>query len=439
MGKFLTLAVFLSVICHMFVFEQGLGGDGWGYYAIVESVVFDGDLDLNNNVYGVYNGFKKSSDGRWITQYPPGLAIMDAPFVLLSQVLFGSIVIPREAVDSHHVYKNVPNIVLIRSMGVVLAHNFYTLLGLVLLFLLLLKSGFSDYIASGLVFVGYFSSPLHFYAQSGMSHADSFFMLVLLLYLFEKYLDRHGSRQLFLIGMISGLASAVRLPNVMIFFVVLVFLFFLDGRIGKIKSVSLLSLGFLSVVWVVPVFYLIHSGSFYPGYSSGLEFNRLPALNILFSLRRGFFWFYPVFLLVFPGIFLHLKHSDRKTKIVGFFAGSCLAVMVVLYGYFSEWFNPGSYTQRYLTGAVPFFIFCMAPCFKMKGKSFVIVLLFTVFTLLYSYSLFLLSISRKLNFPNGEAWALYITDFLYYFKQNLTIKDIFDGIKENLLFLKQMS
>ncbi len=436
MGKFLALAVFLSIISHMVVFEQGLGGDGWGYYAVVESAVIDGDLDLNNNIYGVYNGFKKDPNGRWITQYPPGLAIMDAPFVLLMQTICGSVSIPRGAVDSHPIYKNVPDIVLIRSMGVILAHNFYTLLGLLLLFLLLLKCGFSDYISSVLVFIGYFSSPLHFYAQSGMSHANSFFMLTLLLFLFEKYVNACKLKYPFLIGMIIGLASAVRLTNVLMFLVTLVFLFCLSGRIGKIKSVVLLTLGFCSVVWVVPIFYWVQSGCFYPSYSSGFELNRLPMVNILFSLKRGFLWFYPIFILFIPGMFGHFRNSNRNIKIISAFSVSCLIVSVTAYGYFSEWFNPGSYTQRYLTGSVPFFIFCMAPCFKFKGKLSIFVTLFAVLSVIYSYSLFLLSMSKTLKFPNGEMWALYITDFLYYFKQNVTVKDVVDGIIQNLLFLK---
>lgn len=436
MGKFLIPAVFLSIICHMVIFEQGLGGDGWGYYAIVESAVIDGDFDLDNNIYGVYNGFKKAPDGRWITQYPPGLAIMDAPFVLLAQAMSGCVSIPRKAVDFHPVYKNVPDIVLIRSVGVILAHNFYTLLGLLLLFLLLLKCGFSDYVASVLVFIGYFSSPLHFYAQSGMSHANSFFMLTLLLFVFEKYVNVCKQKYLFLLGMIIGLASAVRLPNVLMFVVMMIFLFGLTNRIGKIKSVVLLTLGFCSVVWVVPIFYWVHSGNFYPSYSSGFEVNRFPIVNILFSLKRGFLWFYPIFILFIPGLFGHFRNSNRTVKIITAFSVSCLIVLTTAYGYFSEWFNPGSYTQRYLTGCVPFFIFCMAPCFKFKGKLSVSVIAFAILSVIYSYSLFLLSISKTLEFPNGEIWALYITDFLYYFKQNITIKDVVDGIRQNLIFLK---
>jgi len=436
MGKFFALAVFLSIVCHMFIFEQGLGGDGWGYYAVLESAIVDGDFDLNNNIYGVYNGFKKAPDGRWITQYPPGLAIMDAPFVLLAQTMSGCVSIPRKVINSHPVYKNIPDIVLISSVGVILAHNFYTILGLLLLFLLLLKCGFSYYAASGLVFVGYFSSPLHFYAQSGMSHANSFFMLASLLWVFEKYVNACKSKYLFVMGMIIGLACAVRLANASILFVTIIFLFGLNHRIGKMKSVFLLILGFCCTAWVVPIFYRAHSGLFYPSYSSGLEFNRFPIMNILFSLKRGFLWFFPVFILFIPGMFLHYRNSNRNVKIISVFSMSCLIVLITAYGYFSEWFNPGSYTQRYLTGCVPFFIFCMAPCFKFKGKLFVPVTVFVILSVIYCYSLFLLSISKTLEFPNGEMWPLYITDFLYYFKQDVAIKDVFDGIRQNLISLK---
>jgi len=166
--------VLFLVALHMAAFEQGMGGDGWGYYAILESAVIDHDLNLDNNIYGTYNGFKKDSEtGRWITQYPPGMALMDAPFFCIANRLYPVIGprLPEVSLSSEKKETQpVSNLTLTRILGVIAAHNFYTLMGLLLIFMTLRKHLLPPLPASLLVAATYFATPLHFYGQSGMSH-----------------------------------------------------------------------------------------------------------------------------------------------------------------------------------------------------------------------------------------------------------------------------
>ena len=64
LSRYFILIVLLGIAGHMLLFEQGLGGDGWGYYATCESVWIDGDLNLDNNMYGVYKRIHKRPANR---------------------------------------------------------------------------------------------------------------------------------------------------------------------------------------------------------------------------------------------------------------------------------------------------------------------------------------------------------------------------------------
>ena len=77
--------VFLILVLglHCLIFEDGLGGnDGWGHFANLESIIEDRDLDLGNNMYGWNgNGTKYcEKTERWVTGYPLGMTLLDAPF-----------------------------------------------------------------------------------------------------------------------------------------------------------------------------------------------------------------------------------------------------------------------------------------------------------------------------------------------------------------------
>lgn len=424
----------------MLVFEQGMSGDGWGYYAITESIVADGDFNLDNNIYGVYNGLTKDNQtGRWLTQYPPGTSILDAPFFYAAtktaqklNLQFEPLTLPETSSVKQLPPSAIPGIV-----GVILAHNFYALAGLLFIFFTLRINGFSSVSSALIVFAGYLASPLHFYGQSGMSHAGSFCILSVILWLFARIVRSHKIWIWFWIGLLCALATAVRLPNaVMACIAFLAILYMSIDR--KIKSIFLLASGFVCLIWIIPLFYFFHAGQFGSSYSGSFFFDRAPLINILFSTQRGFMVFHPFFLLVIPGIIFYIasKKFSSDSKIVATFAFFSAIILSAIYGYYGEWWGSGSYSQRYLTDVTGLFIVCLASVYKSKKIVKFSVIAFTVATILFSYGLFIVSISRTIDFPNGDIWTLNIFDFKYLFEQNITGKDIITGLKNNVYGIK---
>lgn len=428
----------------MFIFEQGMGGDGWGYYAICESVVIDNDLNLDNNIYGIYNGFTKDSEtGHFITQYPPGLALMDCPFFLTANSIAARVKteIPQTAISHTQNSNEMTQKTLIRVFGIILAHNFYALLGLILLYLTLIHNNISRKTASVLIFFSYFASPLHYYAQSGMSHANSFFVISAILYLFSKYVHTGKQNLWFFIGLFCGLGMAVRYVNALMLPICCFFLV-ISCRNRKISSLIKLFLGFFIIASILPVFWWIHANRLSPAYTGVFSFNRLPLINILFSLKRGFFVFHPFFILFIPGFLaFFIKNKNEQTsaqKIVGWFSFISLITLCSVYGYWGEWWGADAYSQRFVLDCLACFVFCIAPVFN-RWFDKIPFRIFCSLTLLWSYLIFIISISHIINFPNNTFWAESIIDFKYLFTQNISIADIFNGVYDHSVTLKAVS
>ena len=442
MKKFFVFVIFVTISIHMFVFEQGMGGDGWGYYAILESVVVDRDLNLDNNIYGIYNGFTQDPEtGRFITQYPPGLALMDFPFFLIADSvaqIFRS-KIPDNSISHTQNADNITPLTLIRIFSVILAHNFYALLGLFLLYLTLVRNNISSVTAGFLIFFSYFASPLHYYAQSGMSHSNSFFVISAILYLFSKYVHTKKHNLWFFIGLFCGLGMAVRYVNALMFPVCCFFLL-LNCKDRKLGTLFKLFAGFAVVACILPCFWWLHAGQLRPGYTGNFSFDRLPLINILFSLKRGFLVFHPLFILFIPGFFaFFIKYKEKSSeKVVAWFAFISLITLCTVYGYWGEWWGADAYSQRFVLDCLACFVFCMAPFFsylfsKLPGR------IFCFLALLYSYTIFIISISHVITFPNETFWAESILDFKCLIPQYILLEDVLKGVYNHSVTMKAIS
>ena len=442
MKKLFVIVIFVSILIHMFIFEQGMGGDGWGYYAILESIVIDKDLNLDNNIYGIYNGFTQDpKSGRFITQYPPGLALMDFPFFMTADFIAGKFKskIPDNSISHTQNAGNITSTTLIRIFGVILSHNFYAFLGLLLLYLTLIRNNIPSAVSAMLIFFSYFASPLHYYAQSGMSHSNSFFVISAILFLFSKYVHGRKENLWFFIGLFCGLGMAVRYVNALMLPICGFFLL-LNCKNRKLSSLFKLFIGFGVIASVLPLFWWFHAHQFRPGYTGNFSFDRLPLLNILFSFKRGFLIFHPFFVLFIPGFFMFLTKYKAKSpeKITAWFSFVSLITLCSVYGYWGEWWGADSYSQRFVLDCLACFVFCAAPLFgylfkKIPGK------IFCFSTFFWSYLIFIISISHVINFPNETFWTESFTDFKYLYIQETSVTEILKGVYDHSVTMKAVS
>jgi hypothetical protein len=424
---------------HMLVWERGLAGDGWGYFSTLESIVEDHDLDLTNNRYAVINGISYDAKiGKWVAQYPPGLAIFDAPMYLLGK--FASArgwvhpTIPPEKM--RYAYKQVNAQTLTRILFVVLSHNLYALAAIVLIYVALRRLGFSDGWAALAAALAFFGSQLQFYAQNGMSHAVSTCMSAAVAAILAGICARPegGLGRWYVLGLAVGAGAIVRYASALFSLPVglaLLVLYRKDWRRLFAKGL-VFSAGVLSLLWVLPVYLKLQVGEWFAStYTPGWDFDPTnpPLWNELLSPRHGFFWYHPFFLIVVATLLWTVVKGDPERPERRSFAGTgllALATLGALYGTWVNWWGDASYSQRYLTETIPF----LAPgiaIFLTNGRRVPRMAVALGLTVL-SYGFFLLSNAGLAYDAVEDGPGSYISDYRIIFDQHMTLSDVLHRI-----------
>ncbi|HSU81375.1 MAG TPA: hypothetical protein VLR69_03095, partial [Thermoanaerobaculia bacterium] len=363
-------AVLLLAALHMLVFDRGLGGDGWAGFATLESLADDGDPWVENQTRGVMNGLVGAPGGHLVLhhlvmQYPPGILALDAlPFLagraagrlLPARWMAGGVDLPPVG--------RVPRGVFLSAAMIVLARNLATLLGLLWLGRALRRMGFSEGIAAASAALAFFGGPLIFYSLVGMSHAPAFALAALLLLALVRQRESGSWRLALAAGAIVGAAALVRYGSIALAAPAVVAIALggpgvdrpgLKSRAaggrpsGTSKELFAFAAGLALALLPIVVWWEWLFGSWRPPYGGIWMITAASPWNVLFAPVHGLFLFHPALLLAAAGLVVMLRWSPRW----GWIAVVWFLAMAVLYGWWSEWSNPGGYGQRFLIDALP--------------------------------------------------------------------------------------
>jgi hypothetical protein len=423
---------------HMLVWERGLAGDGWGYFSTLESVIEDRDLDLTNNRYAVINGLSYNAKvQRWVAQYPPGLALFDAPFYVAGKIAYarGWVRPQIDPARMRSAYEGVDAQTLTRILFVVLAHNVYAALTLVLIHASLRRLRFTPGWAAFATALCFFGSPLHFYAQNGMSHAVSCLMAAATAFVLSGICARPEgrARRWFWLGVTVGGGAVVRYASGLLSVPVAVALLALEWRRWRrlLGRGLLYAAGLAAVIWILPVYLRLQVGEWFAStYTPNWTFDPQapPLYNVLLHARHGFLRYHPLFWLALAGIGGALLRGGISPA-RRLFAGTGLAALLALgaiYGLWFAWWGGASYSQRFLTDVVPFLAPGLA-LFLTRGRRPWRVSLALALTAV-SYVFFLLS-NAGLAYdvvPFGPGQT--VSDYRFVLDQGLTFPEIWDRI-----------
>jgi len=437
------LLVLTLVAFHMLVWERGLAGDGWGYFSTLESIIEDHDVDLTNNRYAVINGLGFNEKvQRWLAQYPPGLAFFDAPFYLAGKFAYArGWVRPTIPPEKMRVaYEGVDSQTLARILFVVLAHNVYALLALVLIDATLRRLGFSEGWSAFVTALSFFGSPLHFYAQNGMSHAVSTFVAAAAAYLMAGICVQPFGRVggWFWFGVTVGLGAVIRYAGALFAVPAGLMLFLLYRKDARrlLASGVAFSAGVLAVLWVIPMYLKLQTGSWFDTtYTTHWVFDpkNPPLWNVLLSPHHGFLLYHPLFFLALAGIGRALVGATVSSDSAGSarraFAGFTLTAVVALglvYGLWFTWWGGDCYSQRFLIETVPFLAAGLA-IFLTRGRRVWRVGLTLPLTLI-SYLFFLLSNAGLVYSGIAHGPGDRLTDYWYALDRGMTIPEVWHAI-----------
>lgn len=456
------LLVVIPILFHCFFFEAGVGGaDGWSYFANLESLVLDRDLDLTNNRIQFPESHPArpyiwcAETQRWVTHEPLGPAFFDAPFYVLGR--WATRVWRPKISLSRPPYSTLDSRTIMLVLFVSLAHNVYAAAAMVLVYLALFEMGARPLAAMGTALLVFFGGPLHFYACNGMSHAPATLAMAAFFYVAARVI-RHRSDcarwKLYVLGCAIGLTSIMRYVCGVIALPVgaCIFLFSLRDECRARQSPGVvrrswlrwigsafldqfvLALGCWSVAWITLAYWRVQFGHFTGNphantHEFALTFWPPPLVKILFSARHGFFAFSPMFLLAMVGfgeLLALRKRSERSHVRLAVAALASFAAIAFVYDSYDEWAGDGTYSTRFLTECVVLMSFGLWH-FLEKGRWIKWPWLRWVTAGLlcaFSYSLFLLTRARLIYQEDAYDVGRSLWAYLYVFKEGTRLGQI---------------
>jgi hypothetical protein len=401
------MAALAAVALHLAVFDRGLGGDGWATFAFLESVLDDGDTYLENNHRGVMNGLLARPDGHLVMQYPPGVAALDLVPLLLGRAadamlpaawLAGGVVVPPVG--------PVPRRAFLEVAAIVAARNLAVLVGLVAIVAALRRLGHDDRRSAATAALTFFGGPLVFYGLVGASHAPSFALASLLLWVLVKSDAVPADGLAVAAGALVGAAVLVRYSAVALLLAALL----VRPATGRRRAVVLALIGCALPLTVLPPFWRLHHGRWWPlPYGGSLEPTLAAPWNVLFAPQHGVAFFHPALLIAAFGLVWAWRRRGESGRRLHAAALLWLVSVATLHGWWSDWANPGGWGQRFVTDALPALALGFAALAAGKWKRTTLAAAAVGAAL--TWWLFFAAVGGLARAPAGHPWPQRLADY----------------------------
>ena len=389
-----------------FTYQSEIWADKAGYYAYLPAAF---KFDFNSNKFPdsidvkTGNGFTlDQKTGKVITKYTCGVALMQAPFFLIADIIAEPLGFDRDGFSK--VYHSSINV----------ASVFYLVLGFIFLFKFL-SARFGNKTSFFTIFSLFFATNLYYYSidETGMSHIYSFSLFCMFLYFIQStnYLKKNGYLISLLFGLLTGLIILIR-PTNMMFLSAFLFLdinekrdvFDRFKRLINYKTLIPCLVGILLVISPQLLYWNYLSGSFirYSYANEGFNWLDPKLLHTWFSPNNGLFLYTPFYLLIVGSLFLMIKNK----KVNGIFISILFLIMSYVFSSWWMWsfgcsFGSRSYVEYLSLFSIPI-AYMFLGILKMKPLKLIVlsivILVFVAFNLklIYAYDG---------CFYGGNAWS----------------------------------
>lgn len=440
----LTISILLSIILFAFSTDRKvIGSDGIGYNAYLPAILIDSDLSftklINRHVTSSgrevqeiktcpptlpicneYLGLLPSENGGWFNKYPVGIAVVTAPTYLVADGLVQLTSGQRDGLSPFYQYAIVINTILVSQIGLyftyrVLKKRFSIKLTLLLLTILVFGTNFLHYIVY----------------EPSMSHIYSYTLIVILIFLLDKYLTKKTNKTLFLMGLTLAFIGLIRNLNILVG--IIPFLLILSEQRPDMRIKMAIKLFFMwgltTFIVMIPQFlyWKYATGNFiaysYPGEVFNLSTPHL--YEILFQVQsNGLFFWHPLLLLVIPGIYFWIKSKDKISLVSTIFL---IALIYLLSCWWAYWFGY-SFGMRAFTDYLILFLIPIGYLIKQFSDSKKIIRFILALILIFFLMLNLIQMNnywRGIVAPPNITWERYIENF---FDLNIDFKRRLDSI-----------
>jgi hypothetical protein len=366
-----VVAVFAALAVASFAWIYGaklaegppIRSDAMGYYLYLPAVLLDRDVTMERTAERTFAGRTYEMQGlrrvppydRYLDKYPVGEAIVLAPFFALGHL--GAVATGAERDGFSRPYQ-----VAAAGGGLVFA-----LLGVALLGFFLLRLVSTASMAVTLLAVVFGTNLFHYATFDAVfSHAFSFFLVTVSVVLAVALYERPRLWPAAALGLSTGLVTAVRPTNaVVLVFVALVGVAGTRDVRPRLRSLwdqrPLVAVGvgafLLALVPQLAYWHAITGKAFVYAYGDEhLELLDPHLLEVLFSVRKGLFFWTPVLVLAVVGLpFLRRVAPELFLASIAF-----LAVDTWVIASWETWWYGGSLGQRPFVEALPVFALGLA-------------------------------------------------------------------------------
>ncbi len=323
------------------------------YYGYLPATFIYGDVTLgflDNPPEGFVNDNKfwyyEMETGKRLIVTSLGMSIMYAPGFFIAHglaPLFGQ---ARDGYSS------------IYQLFLMMTTLMYVILGFVILKNLLIRY-FSARVTIWTLLAIALGTNLFYYSthEAAMAHANSFFLLILFLWLVDRWYVRQSYLNTLLIGALLGFIALVRPTNILVVFVLILYRvnswdslwqriqFFLK----KYYLVGIMIVGFI-LAWMPQFLYWHAVTGQYIFYSYGPHgghffWGHPHIIETLFSYKKGWFVYTPLMAFAMVGLFMLRKRSD------GMFWPLVVLMVTMVYvqsSWWSWWFGGGFGMRAYV-------------------------------------------------------------------------------------------
>ena len=343
------------------------GADEIEYFAYLHSALFDRDLEFGNEYEhfwaqdprglagfkGTFLDRREPATGRHINFAPLGSALLWSPFYLLAHLALTAAralgaSVPADGFSRPYV------------MAVCYASWLYGVAGLLLLHRALVRfAGVGEPAACWATAAMLWGTPLLYYmtVAPGFSHADSLFVVSLLLWLsFELPRRGLGLGRALALGAVGGLAALVREQDGL-FLALPAALLAVDGwrrRAGGRSLGLLAAMGAAALAVFSPQLFAYHAlnGSWGPSHlvRQKMTWWSPHFLSVLIDPGHGLFPWAPLLLLATGGLVLALLRSREAATVA---VALTLLLQVWINGSIESWTQAGAFGSRRFIGATP--------------------------------------------------------------------------------------
>lgn len=351
----LALIILLGLILSTALLKPSwqIGGDGFGYYAYIRSIIFDRDLDFTNEFQFFDSLYQTNTIEGWKTPIKKA----GNPFAIGSSILWSPFVSIGHAIQNtvqtkYYINAHLPGFNLPYQISLGLGTWFFTLWGLGLLFttlskLFLVNKAWWSIIA----IIGISPLPFYLIYEPSMSHGLTVFSTSLLFYLtIHWWREKQSSyRWLIYIGLSIGLAFLIRWQDLI--FALLPLSLMINYHIRNKPNYEILAKQLLAII--IPAFiiavpqlivwkYLYGSWVTIPQTSGFFDLTSPHWLQFLFSGYHGLFIIHPLLILCLIGLCLAYKKQRELTIILLI----TLILQIYLNAGLSDWYAGGAFGAR---------------------------------------------------------------------------------------------